>query len=101
MGNFIICSLSRDSSVGITTSLRAGRPRIRGSIPDRGKRLFSITSRPVLGPTQPPIQWILGAVSPRVKRPRREAGAIPPTSAEVKNGKAISPLPYASSWGGA
>jgi hypothetical protein len=63
--------------------------------------LFSTESRPVLGPTQSPIQWVLEAVSPRVKRPRREAGAIPPTSAEVKNGKAIPLLPYESSWRGA
>jgi hypothetical protein len=29
-------------SVGITTRLRAGRPRVRGSIPGRGKRIFSL-----------------------------------------------------------
>jgi hypothetical protein len=30
-----------------------------GSIPGRGKIfLFSLTFRPALGPTQPPIQWV-------------------------------------------
>jgi hypothetical protein len=27
-------------------------------------RIFSSSSRPALGPTQPPIQWIPGALSP-------------------------------------
>jgi hypothetical protein len=29
--------------------------------------LFTTVSRPVLGPTQPPIQWVLGALSTEVK----------------------------------
>jgi hypothetical protein len=44
--------------------------------------------------TQPPIQWALGALSPRVKRLGREADHSPPTSAEVKNGGTITPLPH-------
>jgi hypothetical protein len=33
----------------------------RGSIPGRGKIFpFCITSRPAMGPTQPPIQWVPG-----------------------------------------
>jgi hypothetical protein len=39
---------------------------------------------PLWGPTQPPIQWVLGALSTGVKRPGREADHSPPTSAEVK-----------------
>jgi hypothetical protein len=45
---------------------------------------FSMSSRPALGPTQPPIQWVPGALSPGVKRPGREADHSPPASAEVK-----------------
>jgi hypothetical protein len=30
----------------------------------QGARFFSIASRPGLGPTQPPIQWVPGSVSP-------------------------------------
>jgi hypothetical protein len=57
---------------------------------------FTTASRPVLGPTQPPIQWIRGALSPEVKRPRREAGHYSPSpSSEFMN---VSPLPQTSSW---
>jgi hypothetical protein len=41
-------------------------------------------SRTALGPTQPPIQWVPGALSLGVKRLGREAEHSPPTSAEVK-----------------
>jgi hypothetical protein len=46
--------------------------------------LFDIVSRPALGPTQPPIQWVSGALSLEVKRPGREANHSPPSSAEFK-----------------
>jgi hypothetical protein len=42
-------------------------------------------SRPALGPTQPRIQWVPGALSLGVKRPEREADHSPPSSSEVKN----------------
>jgi hypothetical protein len=43
-------------------------PRRRNSSPGRGKIfLFFMSSRPVVGPTQPPIQWVPGAPSPSVK----------------------------------
>jgi hypothetical protein len=74
----------------------------RGSIPDRVKMfLLSIASRPALGPTQPPIQWVPGAVSPGAKRHLREADLSPPSSAEVKNSGAIISLHHMSSWRGA
>jgi hypothetical protein len=43
-----------------------------------------MSSRPALGSTQPPIQWVPGALSPGVKRPRREADHSPAASAKVK-----------------
>jgi hypothetical protein len=46
--------------------------------------LFSTLPRPALGPTQPPIIWVLGALSPGVKRPGREVDYSPPASAKVK-----------------
>jgi hypothetical protein len=46
--------------------------------------LFSTASRMALGPTEPPIQWVPGALSPRVKRPGREADNSLPSSADVK-----------------
>jgi hypothetical protein len=42
-----------------------------------------MSSRPVLGPTQAPIQSVLGALSPGVKRPGREAGHSPPARADI------------------
>jgi hypothetical protein len=47
--------------------------------------LFSTASRPAPGPTQPPIQWVPGALSLAVRRAGREADHSPPSSAEVKN----------------
>jgi hypothetical protein len=59
--------------------------RGRSSSPGRVKIfLFSKSSRSALGFTQLPIQWVPGALSPRVKRSAREANHSPPTSAEVK-----------------
>jgi hypothetical protein len=46
--------------------------------------LFTTASRPALGPTQPPIQRVPGALSLGVKRPGREADHSPPSSSEVK-----------------
>jgi hypothetical protein len=47
--------------------------------------LHYTVSRPALGPTQHPIQWILGALSLGVKRQGHEADHSPPSIAEVKN----------------
>jgi hypothetical protein len=58
---------------------------------------FTATT-PALGPTQPPIQWVPGALSPGVKRQGREADHSPPTSAEVKEMWIIYPLPHTLSW---
>jgi hypothetical protein len=46
--------------------------------------LFSMSSRPALGSTQLPIQWVPGPFSMGVKLPGREDDHSPPTSAEVK-----------------
>jgi hypothetical protein len=48
-----------------------------------GQRIFPLTSvsRPALGPTQPPVQWVPGVLSPGVKA--RDADHSPPSSAEV------------------
>jgi hypothetical protein len=45
--------------------------------------LFTTVPRPALGPTQPPIQWVPGALSLGVQRPERETDHS--SSAEVKN----------------
>jgi hypothetical protein len=46
--------------------------------------LHTTVSRLALEPTQPPIQWVPGALSMEVKLPGREADHSPPSSAEVK-----------------
>jgi hypothetical protein len=53
-----------------------------------GARIFPLASvsRPALGPTQPPVQWVPGVLSPGVKaRLGRDADHSPPSSAEVVN----------------
>jgi hypothetical protein len=49
--------------------LRTGRS---GFDPRQGQRIFLLApaSRPALGPTQPPIKWVPGVLSPEVKRGR-------------------------------
>jgi hypothetical protein len=59
-----------------------------GFDPRRGQRIFPLASvsRPALGPTQPPVQWVPGVLSPGLKgRPGRDADLSPPSSAEVEN----------------
>jgi len=43
--------------------------------------------------TQPPFQWVPGALSLGVKRQEREAGHSPPSSAEVKNAWSFNSIP--------
>jgi hypothetical protein len=45
------------------------------------------------GPTQPPIWWVPGTISPGLKWPGREADHSPPSSAKVENGGAVPLFP--------
>jgi hypothetical protein len=77
---------SRDNAVGIETGYGMDDRVGRSSSPGRVKNFLSSTSsRPALGPTQPRIQWVPGALSPGVKLPGREADNSTPASAKVKN----------------
>jgi hypothetical protein len=67
---------SLDSSDFIAIRLRTGRPRNRGSIPGRAKSTCSSPQRSdqlCTLPSQPRIQWTLGAHSSWLKRLGREA----------------------------
>jgi hypothetical protein len=69
----------------LTTGWTTGRSEFD---PRQGKRIFPLASvsRPALGPTQPPVQWAPGVLSPGVKsRPGRDADHSPTSSAEVEN----------------
>jgi hypothetical protein len=52
-----------------------------------------VASTPALGPTQPPIQWVSGALFLGVKRPGREADHSTPSSADVKNAWSYTSTP--------
>jgi hypothetical protein len=64
------------------------------SKPGRITHFVSSLSRPVLEPIQPPIQWVLGALSPEVKWQEREADHSPLTSAEVKKTWIYTSIPW-------
>jgi hypothetical protein len=88
---------SRDSEVGIATGYGLDDRGVGVPSPGRVKNfLFSTSSRSALGLTQLSTQWVPGALSEGLKRPRREADHSP-TSAEVKNGTVIPPLLHTSS----
>jgi hypothetical protein len=54
------------------------------SIPGKGRIfLFSTESRPALGPTKLPIQWVPGAISSGIKRAGHEWWSYTSTSAYV------------------
>jgi len=77
------------------TRLWAGRQGL-------GYFLFATASGPFLGPTQPPIQRVPGALSPGVKRPGHESDQSPPFSFKVKNAWSYTSTPHTSpSWRGA
>jgi hypothetical protein len=68
-----------------TAGLRAGCSGVRVPAGVGNVSLHHTASRPVLGPTQPPIQRVPVALSLGVKRPVCEADHLPPSSAEIKN----------------
>jgi hypothetical protein len=75
--------------------LRAGRPSARSSSSGGGKNFHFLSSRPALGSTQPPFQWVTGALSRGIKRQGREADHSPPASVEAKKWIYTSTPPYA------
>jgi hypothetical protein len=89
--------MSRDSSIGIALGFGLddrGFGVLRFDFRRRlGIFLFTTASRMALRPTQPPIQWVPGALSLGVKRPGREADNSPPFSAEVKNAWSYTSTP--------
>jgi hypothetical protein len=92
---------SQSSSVSIVTRLRDGRPGF-DSWQQQGFSVFITASRPSLGPTQPPIQWVEGDHSLVVNWPGHGAEHSLPSSAEVKNKSSYTfTSPHTSSCSGA
>ena len=67
--------------VGLATGYGMDGPGIEF----RWRRGFPHLSRPALGPTQPPVQWVPG-LSRGKERPGRDADPSSPSSAVVKEG---------------
>jgi hypothetical protein len=59
---------------------------------------FRMSSRLFLEPTQPPFQWVLGAVSPWVKQLRCEVDHTLPISAEVTKTWIYTLTPHMTLW---
>jgi hypothetical protein len=79
--------MSRGSSVSIVSDYGLDDRAIGVRTPAEA-RIFPLASvsRPSLGPTQPPVQWVPGGPFPGGKaRPGRDADHSPPSSVEVKN----------------
>jgi len=77
--NQYLCLRGPGSSVGTATGWT-----VRGPKPG-GRRDFPYLSRPALGPTQPPVQWV-PCLSRGKERPERDADPSPPSSAVVMKG---------------
>jgi hypothetical protein len=93
----VCCSLSVfTASQQLATD---SRPRDQSSRPCWDKTfLLSTSSRPILGLTHLPIQWVSASLSPAVKWPGCEADHSPPISAEVNNTWIQTFTPNMSSW---
>jgi hypothetical protein len=86
---------SRDSVFCIATGYGLDDRGVGVRVPV-GSIIFSASSRPALGPTQPLIERVPGAIFPGVKRQECEADHSTPTSAKVKKmGTYTSTPPYA------
>jgi hypothetical protein len=86
----------KGNEISTKTGLRVGR---QGFDSREGQGIFFGTaSRPSLGPIKPPIPWVPGALSPRVKRQGREAYHSPPSSGEVRNAWSYTSIVHIN-WG--
>jgi hypothetical protein len=88
------------SSVSIVTRQRIRWPEFHSRQgQSRNFSFFAAASKPVLGPTQAPIQWVPGALSSGVKRPDREADHSTASSNEIRNASNYTSIPtYVVAW---
>jgi hypothetical protein len=74
----------------VSNGVEAGQMRNWSSVPGRYKRHFTSPQHP----DQPPTQWVLWAVPPRVKQLGHEVDHSPPVNAKVKNSGAVLSFPH-------
>jgi hypothetical protein len=86
--------VSRDSSVGIATGYELKGRRTGVQFP-AGPRDSALLQSVQTGSEANPVSYTMGngVISLRVMRQRRESDHTPPSSAVVKNGRAIPSLP--------
>lgn len=83
---------SQDNSVGTETSSKA-----EVLFPTESRDvLFSTTSTPALELFQLPVHWVLDLFRASIQ-PEHQVEHLPPSSAEVKRGGAIPPIPQTPS----
>jgi len=80
---YIFLPVLRPSGPGSSVRIATGYGLDRPGIESRWGRDFPHLSRPALGPTQPPVQWVSG-LSRGKERPGRDADPSTPFSAVVK-----------------
>jgi hypothetical protein len=79
--------VGRDRVVGIATRYKLDGPRIESL----WQRDIPHPSRPALGPTQPPVQWV-PCFLPGIKRPGRGASQLTPSKHRGKRKCRVIPL---------
>jgi hypothetical protein len=85
---------SGDNSIVILTDYGLDGRGIRDRFPAGTRFFFSTASKPDLCSANSPIQLVLGALSPGVKRPEREADQSPHPELRLKIGGTIPQLPH-------
>jgi len=87
--------LQNGSPAIIETRLRTGRSGFNSR---KGQWwdffLFATALRLALGPTEPPIKWISGALNPDIKRLGRETDHSHPSRAEAKKAWSYAFTPH-------
>jgi hypothetical protein len=53
------------------------------TVPGRSRNLDTVACKPALGPTQLPIQWVLGVLFPQAKWPGHKADSSPASGADI------------------
>jgi hypothetical protein len=76
-------------------------PHLNAFVPSNIKCVMLCCPELISFNVAPPIPWILGTLTPGVKRPGLEAGHSPPSSAKDTNAWSYIPTPHMSSWHGA